>query len=191
MKIFDFLKDQIIAKIKLSDNHPLKNTNKNFKKNLALLIFVLFILISLIFGFNSIKVIIGIGFVFAGFYLKNYTQNIEKNGIRVKAKIVDFEIIERRETRHASGHSEIITNYYPIVTFKDLNGNSTTQKADSSTNFKEINDLIDIVYLKNGNEYQIMIDSNWRKSYFPICFIVIGFYLFVDGVLSTINTFIN
>jgi hypothetical protein len=37
MKILDFLKDQIIAKIKLSDNHPLKNTNKNYKKNLALL----------------------------------------------------------------------------------------------------------------------------------------------------------
>ena len=189
MRILDFLKDEIIAKIKLSDNHPLKNTNKNYKKNLALLLFVLFILIFSIFGINTIMVIIGIAFVFAGFNIKNYTQSIEKNGIRVKAKIVDFEIVEKRETRQEV--DQIITYHYPIVAFKDLNGNTTTQKTDSSTSSKEINDVIDIVYLKNGNEYQVMIDSNWRKSYFPICFIVIGFYLFLNGLLSIINTFIN
>lgn len=189
MKIFDFLEDQINTRIKLSDNHPLKKTNKNYKKNLALLLFVLFVLIFFIFGINTIKVILGITFVFAGFYLKKYTQNIEKNGIRVKAKIVDFEIVERRETRQEI--DQIITYHYPIVTFKDLNGNTTTQKADSSTNSKEINDVIDVVYLKNGNEYQTMIDSNWRKSYFPICFIIVGFYLFLNGLLSLINNFIN
>lgn len=187
MRILDFLKDEIIAKIKLSDNHPLKN--KNYKKNLALLLFVLFIIIFSIFGINTIMVIIGIAFVFAGFNIKNYTQSIEKNGIRVKAKIVDFEIVEKRETRQEV--DQIITYHYPIVAFKDLNGNTTTQKTDSSTSSKEINDVIDIVYLKNGNGYQVMIDSNWRKSYFPICFIVIGFYLFLNGLLSIINTFIN
>ena len=70
---------------------------------------------------------------------------------------------------------------------KGINGIVTTQKLDSSENPKRINELIDIIYLKKGNEYQIMINSEFWKTYFPMIFIIAGFLFSGIGIIWLTN----
>ncbi|WP_108808649.1 hypothetical protein [Aquimarina spinulae] len=117
--------------------------------------------------------IVGGGFLYAGYYIRNSNLRIETNGIKTKAEIVDF-IKERSED--IDGYSSVY--HFPIVRFTDINGIETTQKLNSSSDPKRINQLIDIIYLKKGNQYEIMMNSEFWKNYFPMIFII-------GGVLSS------
>ncbi|WP_349352926.1 DUF3592 domain-containing protein [Flagellimonas sp. MMG031] len=121
---------------------------------------------------------VGGGFLYAGFYLRNSNRRIQTSGIKTKAKIIDF--VEERN-KDADGFSKVY--HFPIVRFTDKNGIETTQKLDSSTNPKRINQPIEIIYLKKDNEYEIMINSDFWKTYFPVIFIFGGFLFFGIGIL--------
>jgi hypothetical protein len=71
--------------------------------------------------------------------------------------------------------------------FTDKNGIETTKKLDSSANPNKINQPIDIIYLKKDNEYEIMIDSEFWKTYFPMIFIIGGFLFSGIGIIWLIN----
>ncbi|NIK93603.1 DUF3592 domain-containing protein [Mangrovimonas sp. CR14] len=129
-----------------------------------------------------IFLIIGCGFLYAGFYIRSSNSRIQANGIKTQAKIIDYF---EEESEDADGYSS--TYYYPIVRFTDKNGIETTQKLNSSANPKKINQPIEIIYLKKDNEYEIMINSDFWKTYFPIIFIIIGFLFSGIGIIWLIN----
>lgn len=131
---------------------------------------------------NIVFLIVGGGFLYAGFHILNSNRRIEKNGIKTNAKIIDF--VEER-SKDADGYSQI--HHYPIIRFTDKNGIETTQKLDSSENPKRINQPIEIIYLKKDNEYEIIINSDFWKSYFPMIFIIGGFIFFGIGVVWLLN----
>ncbi|WMI64796.1 DUF3592 domain-containing protein [Aestuariibaculum sp. YM273] len=126
--------------------------------------------------------IVGGGFLYAGFYVRNSNRRIQTSGIKTRAKIIDF--IEER-SKDADGDSQIY--HFPVVRFTDKNGIETTQKLDSSANPKRINQPIDIIYLKKDNEYEIIINSEFWKTYFPMIFIVSGFLFSGIGIVWLIN----
>ena len=129
-----------------------------------------------------IFLIVGGGFLYAGFYVRNSNRRIQTSGIKTKAKIIDF--VEER-SRDTDGDSHIY--HFPVVRFTDKNGIETTQKLDSSANPKRINEPIDIIYLKKDNEYEIMINNEFWKTYFPMIFIVGGFIFSGIGIVWLIN----
>ena len=134
------------------------------------------------FTVGIIFFICGIGFLFAGFYMRNTNRRIETNGIKTKAKIIDF--VEDRVNDSLY--------HFPVVRFTDKNGIATTQKLNSSANPKKINQFIDIIYLKKGNDYEIMINSTFWKNYFPMAFIIGGFLFSGIGIaifLKEMNLF--
>ena len=131
---------------------------------------------------NIVFLIVGGGFLYAGFYIRNSNRRIQANGIKTRAKIVDFVEEESEDT---DGYSN--TYHYPIVRFIDKNGIETTQKLNSSSNPKKINQPIEIIYLKKDSEYEIMINSEFWKTYFPMIFIIGGFLFFGIGILWLIN----
>jgi uncharacterized membrane protein len=190
MKITDFLKIVLNTFLNFLKSRPLSKTNKNFKQNLALLIFLLLFLLFTICSFRVSEVIlttaVGVGCIYAGISMKKHIRNMEKNGIRTKAKIIDFHIVERRSNlRLTSMRQRKVKYYYPIILFTDLNSNSITQKMpDASSTPKKINDTIDILYLKKENEYEVISNNTWRKSYIPIIFITIGIYFLLHGFSS-------
>lgn len=126
--------------------------------------------------------IVGGGFLFAGFYMRNSNRRIQASGIKTRAKIIDF--VEQR-SKDSDGYSH--TYHFPIVRFTNRNGIETTQKLDSSANPKRINEQIDIIYLKKNNEYEIMINSDFWKTYFPLIFIIAGFLFSGIGMIWLIN----
>ena len=126
--------------------------------------------------------IIGSGFLFAGFYIRNSNRRIQSNGTKTKAKIVKFV---KERSKDNDGYSQI--HHFPIVRFKDQNGIETTQKLDTSANPKRINELMDIIYLKKENEYEILINSNWWKTYFPLILLIGGFLFSGIGIIWLIN----
>jgi len=126
--------------------------------------------------------IVGSGFLFAGYSVRNSNHRIQTSGIKTKAKIIDF--VEER-SKDSDGYSQVY--HFPIVRFKDKNGIETTQKLDSSANPKRINELIDIMYLKKDNEYEIMINSDFWKKYFPLILIIGGFLFSGIGIIWLIN----
>lgn len=125
---------------------------------------------------------VGSGFLFVGFYMRNSNRRIQANGIKTKAKIIDFV---EEHSKDSDGYSQ--SYHFPIVKFTDKNGIETTQKLDSSANPKRINQPIDIIYLKKENEYEIMINSEFWKTYFPMIFIIGGFLFSGIGIVWLIN----
>ncbi|MEN2412464.1 hypothetical protein [Flavobacterium mesophilum] len=193
MRITDFFKIILNAFVNFFKSKPFNRTNKNFKQNAALLIFLALSILFLSCSFRVSETILymamGIGCIYGGISMKKHIRNMETNGIRTKAKIIDFHIIERwshfRKTRMRGRQK--LKFYYPIIVFTDLNGNSITQQMpDANTNPQKINDLIDILYLKKENSYEILSNTKWRKSYLPLIFIIIGIYFLLHGFSSAI-----
>lgn len=126
--------------------------------------------------------IVGGGFLYVGYYVRNLNRRIQANGIKTKAKIIDF--VEER-SKDADGDSHLY--HFPIVNFTGRNGIETTQKLDSSENPKRINQMINIIYLKKDDKYEIMINSEFWKTYFPLIFIIAGFLFSGIGIIWIIN----
>lgn len=192
MKITDFLKIAANTFINFLKSKPFSRTNKNFKQNLALLIFLPLVLLFLFCSFRVTEFVLytatGIGCIYAGSSIKKHNRNMEKNGIRTKAKIIDFHIVERQSNlRRTSMRQQKVKYYYPIILFTDLNSNSITQQMpDASSVPKKINDMIDILYLKKGDKYEVIDDTTWRKSYLPTILIIIGIYFLLQGISSAV-----
>jgi len=129
---------------------------------------------------------IGSIFSFSGFSILKSNRRIQKSGVKTKAKIIDF--IEK-SNNDARGDSH--TYHFPIVEFRDKNGIKTTQRLNSSANGKQINEPIDIIYLKKDNEYEIMMNSSFWKKFFPIVFIIVGLLIFGIGILILISLILN
>ena len=131
-----------------------------------------------------IFLVLGSGFLFAGYFIRNSNRKIQANGIKTKAKIIDFV-----KTRSMDEGQDIsfLYHYFPIVRFTDRNGIEITQKSNWSANPKRINEIIDIMYLKEGNKYEIMINSDSHKEYFPMVFIISGFLFLGIGIICLTN----
>ena len=101
--------------------------NIDFKKhNLPLRIIVLLFWLSKRYEeFIGVFVFltVGSGFLFAGFYMRNSNRRIQTNGVKTKAKIIDFV---EEHSKDSDGYSQ--SYYFPIVKFTDKNGIETTQK---------------------------------------------------------------
>ncbi len=122
--------------------------------------------------------IVGSGFLFTGLYVRNSNRRIQTNGIKTRAKIIDFV---EEHSKDSDGYSQ--SYHFPIVSFTDQDGVHTTQKLDSSANPERINELIDIIYLKKENEYEILINNNWWKNYFPLILIIGGLLFSGIGIV--------
>jgi len=129
-----------------------------------------------------IFLIVGCGFLYAGFYIRNTNNRIKANGIKTKARIVDF-----KKERNKDTDGDSYEYHFPIVSFTDRNGVETTQKLDSSENPKRINELIDIIYLKKENEYEIIKDNDWWKKNLPMILLIGGFLFSGIGIIWLIN----
>jgi len=131
---------------------------------------------------NIVFLIVGGGFLYAGFYIRNTNRRILTNGIKTKAQIIDFK---KERIKDADGES--FEYHFPIVSFTDRNGIETTQKLDSSENPKRINELIDIIYLKKENEYEIIKDNDWWEKNLPMILLIGGFLFSAIGIIWLIN----
>lgn len=135
----------------------------------------------------SVFLICGISFSIAGIYLLINNRRIEKNGTKTRAKIIGYS----KEKVEFS--DEMRTVFFPIFEFKDRNGIVVKQKHDSGEQTEIKEEFVEIYYLKNDNEYEILINTDSWKSYFPIGFIVFGIIFLTIGILITlkINTIIT
>ena len=131
---------------------------------------------------NIVFFIVGGGFLYAGFYIRNTNRRILTNGIKTKAQIIDFK---KERIKDADGES--FEYHFPIVSFTDRNGIETIQKLDSSENPKRINELIDIIYLKKDNEYEIIKDNEWWEKNLPMILLIGGFLFSGIGIIWLIN----
>lgn len=127
--------------------------------------------------------IVGGTLLYAGFHIRNTNRRIKTCGIKTKAKIIDFV-----EERIKTGDGESYLYHFPLVCFTDRNGIATTQKLDSSDKPKRINELIDIIYIKKGNEYEIIKDNDWWENNLPTILIIAGFLFFGIGIIWILST---
>ncbi|WP_420321149.1 hypothetical protein [Flagellimonas sp.] len=141
------------------------------------MIFTLFFYNEELIG-GLVFLVCGIGFLYVGYYVQNSNRRIQASGVKTKAKIIDFT---EEQSKDADGETHIY--HFPIVKFTDKNGIETTQKLDSSVNPKRINQPIHIIYLKKEGEYEIMMNSEFWKTYFPMIFIISGFLFSGVGII--------
>ncbi|WP_299315987.1 DUF3592 domain-containing protein [uncultured Aquimarina sp.] len=125
---------------------------------------------------------IGILFFGIGIYLKKDVRNFKKNGTKTNAEIISYvkEISEFK--------NEKTTYYYPRFRFKNTDG-KLIEKTHSSglTNrpTKPIPERKEIYYLKNENEYEILINSKLWTSIIPNAVMIFGL-LFLISIITVI-----
>lgn len=126
---------------------------------------------------------VGLALIFLGLYTQKANRRMQIDGIRTKAQITD---IVEQQSKDRYGNTEL--DYYPIVSFTDKNGNKTTQKLGHSTNPERINEHIDIFYLQRGKEIEILVDTAWQKTYYPLIYLLIGLSLTALAIAMLLKT---
>ena len=148
----------------------------------------LLIVIFSVFFYNQnlvgglVFIVVGGGFLYGGLYFRNTNKRIKAHGVKTRAKIVDF--IEER-MKDADGDSHLY--HFPVVNFTDRDGIETNQKLDSSDKPKRLNELIDIIYLKTDNEYEIIKDNDWWEKNLPMILIIGGFLFSGIGLVWLVS----
>lgn len=125
--------------------------------------------------------IIGIGFSLVGYHLLFWNRRLEKNGIKTRAEIIDYS---KENVEFSEGKKTI---YFPILKFTDRNGKVVIQKHDSGEHIKLKSGFVEIYYLKKQNEYEVLINNDGWKTYFPIGTIVFGMVFLIIGVFLFIK----
>lgn len=161
---------------------------KNYKQGI---IFVFGIIIVILFiwinnNHNELVIpaawfLIGIGFLYRGFSFWKSSHEIKENGIKTVAKIIDYK------TTSIGSNNSSKKSYYPIITFKNQNGTELTQELKVSDTSRNLNKTIAIIYLKKGNDYEIIKDSKLWTVYYPMLYIGIGFCIIGAGVISLLE----
>ncbi|WP_411768379.1 DUF3592 domain-containing protein [Winogradskyella sp. A3E31] len=129
-----------------------------------------------------IFLIVGGGFLYSGFYIWNSNRRIQAGGIRTIAKIIGFK---EERSKDADGYSQVY--HFSIVKFTDNNGIERIQKLNTSADPKRINQPIQIIYLKKDNEYEIIVNSEFWKTYFPMIFVIGGLLFSGIGIIRLIS----
>lgn len=137
---------------------------------------IIYILFTLIFG--------GM-FLYVGISTRNAQRRVREQGIRTQALIIDFTV----KTGMQTANSHRMTYYhYPIVRFTDEDGIETTQQLNYTTQPNQLNEYIDIMYIKHAeNDYEMIIDSKLWKNFVPQLFIGIGVVALLIGVVKLIS----
>lgn len=111
------------------------------------------------------------------FIIKN--NRVVKNGIQTRAKIVDYEVKIDNDT---DGYRT--TYYYPIIEFIDRKGNKVKQKVDTGSTSKIKAQTIEIFYILEGKEYNIVLNTFVFRYLLPWGFLVIGAFFVLFAILK-------
>ena len=119
----------------------------------------------------------GIILVGTGVYLTIRNRYITTYGIKTKATIIRFIKEQKRDS-----DGNINTYHMPVVRFKDHHtGEPVEKQLTVSQSPKKSHQEIAIIYLKKGNRYEIIMNTTFWKSYFPMIFIGIGVLFIAMG----------
>jgi hypothetical protein len=125
--------------------------------------------------------LIGGGFLYRGFSFWKSSRDIKENGIKTDAQVIDYK------TTSIGSNNSSKKSYYPIITFKNEDGKKLTQELKVSDTSRSLNKTIAIIYLKKGNDYEIIKDSKLWTIYYPILYIAIGLFIIGGGVFSLLE----
>lgn len=128
---------------------------------------------------------IGFMMIYSALKLLGKYEEMETKGTKTKAKIIDFVAKIERNNQDRSN----TTYYFPIVEFFDVEGNKVVRKLGFSEEPDRINTYISILYLKNGNEYDVLVDKKLWKSIFPQIFIYVGYLLIGVSIVLIVRKF--
>jgi hypothetical protein len=132
-----------------------------------------------------VLLLIGILFSIIGVYLVRRKNKFVKKGRKSKARVVKY-IKEKTTNRN---DNTIDTYYYPVLEFKNEDGQVIRKTHDSGTSNKpkDSNKHIDIFYLRNNqNEYEILIDKAFWTIIFPYSILIIGLLFIIGSFWSLI-----
>ena len=136
-----------------------------------------------------VLIIIGIIFSGIGLYLKSNVRNFKKNGTKIKAEIVSY-VKEVSETRNDNS-----TYYYPRFRFKTIEGETVEKTHSSGLTMKPKNALPErkeIYYLKNENEFEILINSKLWTLVIPNALLIFGMlFLFSTVTILILRDYLH
>ncbi|SHF25926.1 hypothetical protein SAMN03080594_103115 [Arenibacter palladensis] len=105
---------------------------------------------------------------------------IKKNGIKTIATIIDRKLYAEKDLEYGDR-----TSTYPVVQFRDTNGNTIIQELDQGDGSYMVGQRLSIIYLKRNREYEIVTNSKLFLVRFPLRMLIIGLI-----ILSVIGYFI-
>lgn len=115
--------------------------------------------------------VIGVVFAAIGAYIMYRSNKIANEGIRTRAKIIDYE---SEVDKDMDGYET--TYYYPILEFTDKNGNIVKQKTDLASTSKIQTKSIEIFYLVEDGDYNIVMNTTLFRHILPWGFMTIGVF---------------
>ncbi len=124
-----------------------------------------------------------------GLYLKSNVRNFEKNGTKITAEIVSYKK-EVSESRNDES-----TYYYPRFRFKTNDGETVEKTHSSGLSIKPKNPLPErkeIYYLKNENDFEILINSKLWTFVIPNALLIFGMlFLFSTVTILILRDYLH
>lgn len=120
-------------------------------------------------------------FTLMGIYLRKRIRKFQLEGKKTTANIVEY--IKKKSKDSDGGYT---TYYYPNLSFKTYDGKRIRKILDSGTTWKPKKALphrIEIYYIKEDGEYEVLINSRLWVSIIPNSVLFFGI-LFLLSVIS-------
>lgn len=116
----------------------------------------------------------------AGMSFRNSSLKIKNFGYKAQAKIIDYKA-------RMSGGENIGRSYHPIIEFVTKDLEIVTHQLKLSEIPNKLNSIISIYYLEENQEYQVIKDSKWWITFWPLVYATMGTVLLVTGVIYSMN----
>lgn len=126
---------------------------------------------------------VGLGMMTGAAFSYSQSANLEKNGIRTSAKIIDYEA-RTSTSRDRDGSSRTSTTYAAKFQFKDQAGKEITVVSNSSgSHGNDIGRDIEVIYSVN-NPYDAVINTIWEIYGLSIALGIFGTIFTAVGIGS-------
>ena len=134
----------------------------------------------------TILCLVGIAVLYLGYHLRSKTKKMETYGRRVTARIVKYVEKISRDTEGLSA-----TYYYPVIEFKTNDNALIQQELKLGTTTKSRKKTMNIIYLLEDEEYEILIDNAFLKHWLPNILMCLGLTLIIVGLVITFPDFFS
>jgi len=139
---------------------------------------------------TSIGLILAGGiFLYVGIRIRNHHRRLAAEGTHTQALVISS--VEETDFHSHDDHMHKTRLNYPIVTFTNEEGVEVKKKLNSTIRSSQIGQYIDIAYIKHQfdgeTEYEIIINTEFWRTQFPLIFIVIGAIMALAGLVRLIT----
>lgn len=121
-------------------------------------------------------ILAGAMFLYCGIRIRNHHRRLDTEGVHTQALVINS--VEESGFHSHDDHMHTTRYNYPVVKFSNEEGVEVTKRLNSTIRQSQVGEYINIAYIKHQIDgeiqYEIIINTPFWRTQFPLIFIVLG-----------------